>query len=200
VQNSWGSGWGDGGLALWTYADWARSVTDAWVLHIGAPTAFDVRTGSGFDQATAGSGDIQKAPRRLDIAGHFVHIDDGEFHTRGRYHSELADVVETFDYVKDNVTTYPHLLLYAHGGLSSPKASAGRIAALKNTFKANGVYPFHFMYDTGLAEELKDIIVGKSDEGNERTGGFSDFTDNILEALVGRIGGAVWDDMKEGAD
>ena len=45
VQNSWGPGWGDGGIALWEYADWARGITDGWVLRIGVPTpgAFEVR-------------------------------------------------------------------------------------------------------------------------------------------------------------
>ncbi len=201
VQNSWGSDWGDNGLALWTYADWARSVTDAWVLRAGAPTptAFDVRSQSGFGHAASPS-DPDSAPRRLDIAGHFVHIDDGDFHQRGCYHSERADAVETFSDLADNVAKYPQLLLYAHGGLNSPAASAGRIAALKDTFKANGIYPFHFMYDTDLAEELKDIIIGKADESEDRAGGFTDFTDAIVEALVGRIGGAVWDEMKDGAD
>ena len=92
VQNSWGSDWGDNGLALWTYADWARSVTDAWVLRAGAPTptAFDVRSQSGFGHAASPS-DPDSAPRRLDISGHFVHIDDGDFHQRGCYHSERAD-------------------------------------------------------------------------------------------------------------
>lgn len=201
IQNSWGPGWGNGGLALWTYADWARSVTDAWVLRIGAPTpaAFDVRTRSGFGLAAEKS-DTKAAPRRLDIAGHFVHIDDGDFHHRGRYHSDLGDVIETFSYLHENVATFPRLLLYAHGGLNSPKASAGRIAAMKDTFKANGIYPFHFMYDTGLMEELKDIISEKSEESEDRAGGFSDFTDKIVEGLIGRIGGTIWDEMKEGAD
>ena len=111
-----------------------------------------------------------------------------------------AGSVETFSGLADNVAKYPRLLLYAHGDLNSPAASAGRIAALKDTFKANGIYPFHFMHDTCLAEELKDIIIGKADESEGRAGGFTDFTDAIVEALVGRIGGAVWDEMKDGAD
>ena len=33
---------------------------------------------------------------------------------------------------------------------------------MKEVFKDNGVYPYHFMYDTGLCEELKDVVLGKS--------------------------------------
>ena len=29
---------------------------------------------------------------------------------------------------------------------------------MKETFKDNRIYPLHFMYDTGLIEEIKDVI------------------------------------------
>ena len=71
----------------------------------------------------------------------------------------------------------------AHGGLNSPKASARRIAAMKEVFKDNGIYPFHIMYDTGIVEELKDLILRKEVDASERTGGFSDWTDRFLEGF-----------------
>ncbi|NIQ95046.1 MAG: hypothetical protein GWN87_13190, partial [Desulfuromonadales bacterium] len=49
-----------------------------------------------------------------------------------------------------------------HGGLNNVKGSARRIAAMKDTFKSNRIYPYHFMYDTGLLEEIKDVIFGSS--------------------------------------
>ena len=130
----------------------------------------------------------------------FAHLDDGQFYDRGRYHSNAKDIEQTFSYLSKNLNTYRHLLLYAHGGLNSPKASASRIAAMKNTFKRNGIYPFHFMYDTGLMEELKDVVMGKSNESEERVGGFSDFTDTIIETLAARLGTAIWSEMKRGAE
>ena len=201
VQNSWGPGWGDGGIALWEYADWARGITDGWVLRIGVPTpgAFEVRARSGFGVTPPGA-EPRTTPRRAEIAGHFAHLDDGRFYDRGRYHSNAQDVQQTFEYLAENLKTYPKLLLYAHGGLNSPKASAGRIAAMKDTFKNNGIYPFHFMYDTGLMEELADVVLGKSRESEERAGGLSDFCDKIIEKLAGRLGTAIWSEMKEGAE
>ncbi|MEQ8205264.1 MAG: hypothetical protein RIA65_03740, partial [Woeseia sp.] len=94
---------------------------------------------------------------------------------------------------------YDHLLLYAHGGLNSVKDSARRIAAMKETFKANRIYPFHFMYDTGLLEELKDVVRGRHDEVNERAGGLSDWTDRLIERLTKTAGRALWREMKYGA-
>ena len=47
VLNSWGKAWGGytfapharlPGVALWSYADWAATVLDAWVLRLAAPT------------------------------------------------------------------------------------------------------------------------------------------------------------------
>ena len=38
IQNSWTDGWGDGGLALWTYEDWIENVMDAWGFRLALPT------------------------------------------------------------------------------------------------------------------------------------------------------------------
>jgi hypothetical protein len=94
---------------------------------------------------------------------------------------------------------YQHLLLYAHGGLNSPKDSARRIAAMKETFKNNGIYPYHFMYDTGILEELKDVIMRRGDKAEARAGGFADWTDRLLEWGTRIPGRALWREMKDGA-
>jgi len=135
---------------------------------------------------------------RSEIAGHFVHIDDGVYKTTGRYWSTPGDVDQTAKLVTEE-TKYKHLLVYAHGGLNSPKDSARRIAALKNGFKRNGVYPFHIMYDTGIVEELKDLITRKEDITEERVGGISDWTDRFIEGLVRRPGTLLWEEMKDDA-
>ena len=37
VQNSWGPGWGAGGFAVLSYADWVAYGTDAWAVALGVP-------------------------------------------------------------------------------------------------------------------------------------------------------------------
>lgn len=69
----------------------------------------------------------KSAVPRSEIAGHFVHIDDGEYKSSGRYWSTEDDVEKTAVLVA-NSSKYKHILLYAHGGLNSPKDSARRIA------------------------------------------------------------------------
>ena len=198
VQNSWGEVWGDRGIALWTYEDWAENVRDAWVvqLALSTPQLYSRRNSpTARSRRALGSA---RSPRRDEIAGHFVHVDDGEFHDHGKYWSNLRDVKETATLVAQS-KKYDHILFYGHGGLNSTDASASRIAAMRDTFKANRIYPFHVMYDTGLLEEIKDVVFGKEERANERAGGFTDWTDRIIERVTRRPGRALWREMKSGA-
>lgn len=197
VQNSWGRTWGRNGIALWTYEDWSDNVTDAWVvqLALSTPQLYSRRPVPSGPTAGEELTTAANDPRRDEIAGHFVHIDDGKFKESGKYWSSLADIKQTAELVAAS-DAYQHLLIYAHGGLNSPADSARRIAAMRDTFKANGIYPLHFMYDTGLLEELKDIILGKRSEAEERAGGFADWTDRLIERATRRPGRALWREMK----
>ena len=200
IQNSWGKGWGDNGVALWSYEDWVKNIMDAWAFRLALPTPqiFNMRAESARLSTTDAAKTEKSAVPRSKIAGHFVHIDDGAYMTNGRYWSTADDVEQTAELVA-NSTKYKHILVYAHGGLNSPKDSARRIAAMKDVYKANEIYPFHIMYDTGIVEELKDLILRKEVDASERTGGFSDWTDRFMEGLVRRPGTLLWDEMKQDA-
>ncbi len=198
IQNSWGEGWGQQGAALWTYEDWLENIRDAWVFRLALPTPqiwhLPARGNSSSNREA-----VSSKPTRAEIAGHFVHIDDGQFHDDERYWSNLNDVNQTAQLVAAS-PDYDHLLLYAHGGLNSPENSACRIAAMKETFKANRIYPYHFMYDTGLLEELKDIIFGRGQKAGARFGdGALDLIDWMIEKSARAPGRAFWREMKAGA-
>lgn len=199
IQNSWGEEWGKKGTALWLYEDWQQNLSDAWVLRLAVetPQVWHLPREGGSDAGRA-EGLFRKSPTRGEIAGHFVHIDDGEIHDSGRYWSTMDDVRQTANLLAKS-DKYDHLLLYAHGGLNNITASARRIAAMKETFKENRIYPYHFMYDTGLLEEIKDVVVGKNREATERAGGLADWTDKIIEHLTHKPGRALWRQMKLGS-
>jgi len=199
VQNSWGPGWGNGGIALWSYEDWLENVQDAWVvrLALSTPQIWHL-TPSVSDNSEIERGIFSRSPKRAEIEGHFVHIDDGDFDRKGKYWANETTVRQTADLVAQS-DKYDHLLLYAHGGLNSIKASASRIVAMKEVFKDNRIYPFHFMYDTGLLEEIKDIVLGKKDDVEKRAGGFTDYTDKLIEKATHHVGRAIWREMKSGA-
>lgn len=200
IQNSWGKKWGDNGVALWSYEDWIENIMDAWVFRLALPTPqiFGMRPSSSRLATADATKPSKSAIPRSEIAGHFVHIDDGRYMDQGAYWSTPGDIEQTAQLVA-NSTKYQHLLIYAHGGLNSPNDSARRIAAMKDTFKENGIYPFHIMYDTGIIEELQDLISRKESEATERTAGFTDWTDRIIEGLVRRPGTLLWEEMKQDA-
>lgn len=200
VQNSWSRDWGDGGTALWLYEDWQQNISDAWVQRLALPTPqiWHLPKEGGSDAGRA-EGLFRKTPTRAEIAGHFAHIDDGDYHDHGQYWSNAADVRQTAELVAAS-DKYDHLLLYAHGGLNNIEDSARRISAMKETFKANRIYPFHFMYDTGLLEELKDVLAGRNKDVTERAGGLADWTDRLIERSTQKAGRALWRQMKLGAE
>ena len=186
-------------MALWTYEDWLENVRDAWVarLAVSTPDVWHL-TLTLSDGRGAERGIFKRSPKCAEIVGHFVHIDDGKFDDNGKYWANLATVKQTAELLAGR-PEYDHLLLYARGGLNSIKDSARRIVAMKKVFKGNGIYPFHFMYDTGLLEELKDIVVSKKRRVEERAGGFTDYTDKLVEDAVRPAGRALWREIKGGA-
>lgn len=204
VQNSWGPAWGSKGIALWRYEDWLDNIGDGWVFRLAVPVPVI------FGQSSRGSADgsaeaLGRAPKRLEIAGHFIHFDDGKLKQQGDYWSNADDILRTAERIRDLSGKYRHLLIYAHGGLNSPKASANRIAALKEGFKRNGIYPLHMMYDTGLGEEIRDSV--QRALTGRRAGNFLtdlheavlERTDTFIEDAVRRPVTAIWDEIKRGA-
>ena len=206
VQNSWGPKWGTNGFALWLYEDWLSNISDGWVFRLAIPTPqiFGLTARS---LEKTGAEARKSAPKRLEIAGHFVHFDDGNFKPRGDYWSTAEDTRMTAELIRDSVNEekFNHLLIYAHGGLNSPKDSARRIAMLKDGFKRNGIYPFHIMYDTGLVEELKDTVIRAY--SSKRMQGFLgdlkdkliDMSDKLIEDVVRKPVTPVWGEMKRDA-
>lgn len=206
VQNSWGPKWGAKGFAVWLYEDWLENINDGWVFRLAIPTPalFGLTSRTGLGKGTEAT---KPAPKRLEIAGHFVHFDDGAFKERGDYWSTAADVQNTASQLRQSAKEgkYDHLLIYAHGGLNSPDASARRVAAMKDGFLRNGIYPFHIMYDTGLAEEVKDAVV-RAIAGIPREGFVSDILDRLVEKkdlliedTVRKPVTPIWDEMKRDA-
>jgi len=197
VQNSWGPRWGRHGFALWRYEDWQANVKDAWVVRLALPTpqVFPGTARPTGQELGEGFSLFGKKPKRAEIAGHFVHLDDGELHDHGRYWSTRSDVRQTAELLESS-DKYDHLLFYAHGGLNSISASARRIRAMKTVFKANRIYPFHFMYDTGILEEIKDVLLGRHERAGAKVAGF---TDNLLEVSTRIPGRGLWREMKYGS-
>lgn len=206
VQNSWGPEWGTDGFAVWRYEDWQASISDGWVFRLGVPTPQIFGQAARGKRPPAEAELFKSAPKRHQISGHFAHFDDGRFVTNGKYWTNLDDIRRTAEHISAQQDWYRHVMVYAHGGLNSSADSARRINTLKEGFMRNRVYPFHLMYDTGLAEELKDALVRSSDKAEEQAAGFFDWiienvteaTDSAIEGLMRTPGTAIWEEMKRG--
>ncbi|GFE48633.1 hypothetical protein So717_03860 [Roseobacter cerasinus] len=207
IQNSWGESWGGfgkrPGIARWRYEDWAATVMDAWVLRLAVPTpdAFDLTITEPTPESESLFGTQSvRAPRHEDIIGHIIHLNDGKLVETGKYPSPLTTIKETADLLADDTAaadrSYQHLVFYAHGGLNNSAASANRVRKMKDVFKRNGIYPIHFMWETGFFESLTDVIVNSRDKAEARVGGLSDFFDRVLESIARGPGTAIWRDMK----
>lgn len=209
VQNSWGPKWGNfagiDGIGHWDYHDWAETVIDAWVMRLAVPTpkAFELTYRIARPADATDSSAVEKhSPRRQDVIGHIVHVDDGKLVETGTYGTPLASIEETARLLRDGANKadrYQHILFYAHGGVTDAAAAARHTSATRDGFKRNGIYPIHFLWETGLMEELSDIIAGKMADRGGKVGGFQDAMDFLIEKLSGGIGRALWREMKADA-
>lgn len=107
-----------------------------------------------------------------------------------------ADIDELFktrlpEFIKMHGKPVP-MMVWAHGGLVD-KAGGLRVAHTQiEWWQANGVFPVHFVWRTGLAESLWDAV-----KDNLPFGARGDFLDEIIEAAVRRVQGKhTWDAMK----
>ena len=204
IQNSWGTVWGNGGIAHWSYHDWAETIIDAWVMRLAVPTpaAFELTHRVPRAAGTELPDTNKYSPRRQDVIGHIIHIDDGKLITTGTYATPLASLEETAALLRAGAQKegedrkYDHLLFYAHGGVTDAVAAARKTAALREGFKRNRIYPIHFLWETGLIEEVGDILAGQLAGRGGKIAGFEEQIDHIIEKLSAGIGRALWREMK----
>jgi hypothetical protein len=206
VQNSWGRGWGGlrigrrilQGCALWLYEDFEQNLWDGWVARTALPVASlaSLRPRTVADRAV-GVEVVQRAPTRDEIRGEYLHIDDGLFDAFGDYPSSAEEMAEAIDGAVGSGAQ--HLLLYAHGGLNSQKAAAARTKAWKEVLAANDIRQLHFIWETGLWDELRDVLLGKERAATELAGGAGEWWDRQLERVTARAGHALWHEMQTDA-
>jgi hypothetical protein len=103
------------------------------------------------------------------------------------------------------------LVVYAHGGLNSERASINRIKTMAPYFKANGVYPLFLTWQTGVGETIAAIMEDSVnrlfptskgleellDKAKDRA---SEVLDRTLEVACEKLGvKAIWSQMKQNA-
>lgn len=237
VQNSWGERWsqfaGLDGVARWSYEDWAENVEDAWVMRlaISSSRAFSYKFANAHkdfrkdDSSGPAASGAPLKPRRQDILGHFLHIDDGDLVTTGRYpHQEPEDIAACAKMPADKRRSaaacmprdiggmcariagmadkgeIQHLMFFAHGALLNSAAVAARAKAWLPIFLANGIYPVHLMWETSFNNEVSNIVHDLLDRVRERAGTDTAHLDDRLEAMARPLGRKLWRGLKETAE
>ena len=209
VQNSWGESWGGfsglAGVGLWTYDDWFENVEDAWVLRLAVSSASAFNFKFARNHATFRDQEAAQkafAPRRQEINGHYLHLDDGNFVKLDRYTQNKGAIEATTDLLRKGARDpkaqppYKHLLIFAHGALSDKIAIAKRIRAWTRVFKENGIYPIHIMWETGFNNDVVNVVHDLLFKTRNRMGQNADHLDAKLEEMARPLGHKLWRDLK----
>jgi Caspase domain/N-acetylmuramoyl-L-alanine amidase len=157
-----------------------------------------------------GARDAELSPEILaGLRPHVVNLNQGSFSDSGLFATSRADVDAIFDdhlaraAAQAAANGQPlRICFWAHGGLID-EASGLRIAQLQvSWWKRNGVYPIHFVWETGFGDAIKQILSGA--RGAAPRGAARDFwdhtTDPFVEGIARTLGGAkIWSAMKRSA-
>lgn len=198
VQNSWGSAWGDDGIALWSYEDWSANIVDMWVLRLAVPVSNRPRVEnqqiSRARTAGLGPGAFDRdalrpatPPSRFDVLGHIASTSRGRLDRYGPYHVDLDTLQETVRILSQS-PKYEHVLIHFMGLQRHENATMAAIRDAVPVFKKNGVYPFFVTVENDLATAVHDLVEAEVERANTVVGQEeSPEKDRLIE---GRVSGA----------
>lgn len=215
IQNSWGAGWGAGGFAVLTYADWLANGMDAWVVALGVPGVVVGRVG--VAARTAGRAGAAAAYQSAWWSEEQAYQHSVVLGNDGRIRRYLTEdelsrtLLHQAAGLPDQWFRRPgaagpkRVVIFAHGGLNSEAEAIQRARALGRHFVGNGCYPLFMVWKTGLLETIGNIIGDAWRKEPPRAAGLgeiiSDRTDLLLEKSIGRpLARPIWSEMKENAE
>lgn len=222
VQNSWGSQWGRGGLAVLPYSDWLRNAMDCWVVQLGVVTVEHENVAS---EPTIRVGPAGRAVISSDetLANHEVAPfvinmeNEGRLSERGRFRTrddDLESLLMTHLRVARERWGIADgepvdVGIYAHGGLTDEEAAAKAARIWVPHLYSQRIFPIFLMWETGAVKTLRNLFddVVKGEAELAAAGGpfvrfkerFTEWKDARLEGLARFPGGRMWGEMKQNA-
>lgn len=206
VLNSWGKDWsgfaGIPGVAHWSYRDWSESVVDAWVLRlaVSTPEAFDIGVGAQGMMAGMNVPTVIASTPRIELIGHYVHLDDGKHVKGGRYPSSPHMVGQTVELLQEKAASpareYQHVLLWLAGANEATKDAVADHARLKRSWMGAGVYPITVFWCSDFVEEISGMLDGVFAKAQRQVGATGAALDRVIETEVRGAGRAFLRDIK----
>ncbi len=215
VQNSWGTSWGTGGLAVLTYPDWIENAMDCWVAQLGVATE-QHREIARSPSLRVERGRVQIAAdvnlRNRELSPFVIDMENnGRLSASGTFRTQKADVEALVTLhvaearkkwgLKAGAPT--DVAIYAHGGLTDEEAAAATAARWIPALYEARIFPIFLMWETDLwstlRNRLQDLVLGLP----KPTGGLMDqltrFWNQRLERLLAPAGAVIWGEMKQNA-
>ena len=220
VQNSWGKGWGTGGLALLSYQDWTEHAMDCWVAQIGVMTTQHEELAHATTLREKGKQVVIAASKELrnrEIAPFIVDMENnGRLSKSGDFRTQVSDVKAIADMqipearkrwgLKDSEPI--DIAIYAHGGLTGEDTAAETAAKWIPALFEQRVFPIFLMWETDLWSTLKnrfaDTLAGivrptGIPSVEEMVEAAKKFWNGRLERLLAPIGTEIWKETKQNA-
>lgn len=155
--------------------------------------------------ARAARGDDLTDEILRELRKHVINMNQGRFKKTGRFYSDESTVEELF---RDHLSPWcgaqqgagrtPRVVFYAHGGLVDEKQALLQAWEHSRIWKANGVYPVFFVWETGALETLWQIF--KDRIGARGADARAWISDGFWETAARGPGSALWRSMKTSAE
>jgi hypothetical protein len=137
---------------------------------------------------------------------HVVDLTQGVFSSSGAFQTSQADVDAIFDEHLPQALGqakrqgYPlRLVFFVHGGLVGEDVGLSIAARQVGWWQRNGVYPIHFVWETGLGATIAQLLkqIGARMPGVVSRDIFDHTSDPLVEVAARALGGEkVWGGMK----
>ena len=142
-----------------------------------------------------------------DLAPHMINLNQGRFSRAGATTTDPGDVEAIFQQHLPAALEVArlekrplHVVFYAHGGLVGEAAGIGVAHKHVSWWKANGVYPIYFTWETGLIETFRALLPFGGQRGLPGARDLTELADRTVERLVHAPGEKVWGNMKRSAE
>ncbi len=174
-----------------------------------------VLRGTGQITTAAARGVELTAADLTALRPHVVNLNEGMLTEGGEFYTLPEDVERIFGEDMEKAFTDPQsfgmptraanepfrIMIWAHGGLISEKNGLAIAAKHLQFWKANGIYPIYFVWETGLLQTLGQLLRSLGG-GRDARNVFSDnISDPLIEHTLRAIGAEkIWSGMKRNAE